>query len=80
MTDKTKLDKLVDVLNNIISINPHFNKRAKAIYRKLLNEYFTAERCISFVALYRDIAPDEYNLCSKIEVQRLLDKLEEALN
>ncbi len=36
--------------------------------------------CIRFVALYRDIAPDKYNLCSKSEVQRLLDKLEEALN
>lgn len=80
MTNETTIDKLVDILDNIISINPHFSKRAKTICRKLLNEYFTAERCISFVALYRDIAPDEYNLCSKSEVQRLLDKLEEALN
>ena len=80
MTNETTFDKLVDILDNIISINPHFSKRAKAIYRKLLNEYFTAERCINFISLYRDIAPDKYNLCSKSEVQRLLDKLEEALN
>lgn len=80
MTNETTIDKLVDILDNIISINPHFSKRAKTIYRKLLSEYFTAERCISFVALYKDIAPDKCNLCSKSEVQRLLDKLEEALN
>ena len=80
MTNETTIDKLVDILDNIISINPHFRKRAKTIYRKLSNEYYTAERCINFTTLYNDIAPEKYDLCSKSEAQRLLDKLEEALN
>ena len=79
MTSEKALAELDRILKDI-SINPRSKKRAKAINHKLSNKYFTAERCISFVALYRDIAPDKYNLCSKSEVQRLLDNLEEALN
>ena len=79
MTSEKALAELDRILKDI-SINPRSKKRATAINHKLSNEYFTAERCINFVALYRDIAPDKSNLCSKSEVQKLLDKLEEALN
>lgn len=79
MTSEKALAELDRILKDI-SINPRSKKRAKAINRKLSNEYFTAERCINFISLYRDIAPEKYDLCSKSEVQRLLDKLEEALN
>ena len=52
MTSEKALAELDRILKDI-SINPRSNKRAKAINHKLSNEYFTAERCISFVALYK---------------------------
>ena len=53
MTSEKALAELLDILNDIISTNPNSKMRTNTIYRNLLNEYFTAERCISFVALYK---------------------------
>ena len=80
MIDEKTLTKLDDILNVIVNTNPRSRKRAETIRRELLNEYFTAERCISFITLYDDITPEKYDLRSASEVKKLLDEIERAIN